>query len=71
MRGAENGQKRAYSGRGCSAHPGTVARLHSGPLSVLGVTSCPRSTTPYTRDLTMFYISTSSMLFDVWDQSCW
>ena len=34
----------------------------------LGVTSCPPSRTPYTRDLTIFYIST--MLFDVCDQSC-
>ena len=37
----------------------------------LGVTSCPPSRTPYTRDLTIFYISTLSMLFDVCDQSCW
>ena len=39
--------------------------------STLGVTSCPPSRTPYTRDLTIFYISTLSMLFDVCDQSCW
>ena len=38
---------------------------------VFGVTSCPPSRTPYTRDLTIFYISTLSMLFDVCDQSCW
>ena len=38
---------------------------------VLGVTSCPPSRTPYTRDSTIFYISTLSLLFDVWDQSCW
>ena len=38
---------------------------------VLGVTSCPPSRTPYTRDLTIFYISTLSMLFDVCDQICW
>ena len=37
----------------------------------LGVTSCPPSRTPYTRDLTIFYISTLSMSFDVCDQSCW
>ena len=37
----------------------------------LGVTSCPPSRTPYTRDLTIFYISTLSMLCDVFDQSCW
>ena len=37
----------------------------------LGVTSCPPSRTLYTRDLTIFYISTLSMLFDVCDQSCW
>ena len=37
----------------------------------LGVTSCPPSRTPYTRDWTIFYISTLSMLFDVCDQSCW
>ena len=37
----------------------------------LGVTSCPPSRTPYTPDLTIFYISTLSMLFDVCDQSCW
>ena len=37
----------------------------------LGVTSCPPSRTPYTLDLTVFYISTLSMLFDVCDQSCW
>ena len=42
-----------------------------GVLIKLGVTSCPPSRTPYTRDLTIFYISTLSMLFDVWDQSCW
>ena len=42
-----------------------------GPPYVLGVTSCPPSRTPYTRDLTIFYISTLSMLFDVCDQSCW
>ena len=49
-----------------------------GPLSCgwglsihLGVTSCPPSRTPYTRDLTIFYISILSMLFDVCDQSCW
>ena len=37
----------------------------------LGVTSCPPSRTPYTRDVTIFYISTLSMLFDICDQSCW
>ena len=37
----------------------------------LGVTSCPPSRTPYTRDWTIFYISTLSMLFDLCDQSCW
>ena len=41
------------------------------PSVLLGVTSCPPSRTPYTRDLTIFYISTLSMLFDVCDQSCW
>ena len=41
------------------------------PAGGLGVTSCPPSRTPYTRDLTIFYISTLSMLFDVCDQSCW
>ena len=41
------------------------------PLKCLGVTSCPPSRTPFTRDLTRFYISTLSMLFDVCDQSCW
>ena len=41
------------------------------PEDILGVTSCPPSRTPYTRDLTIFYISTLSMLFDVCDQSCW
>ena len=40
-------------------------------VCVLGVTSCPPSRTPHTRDLTIFYISTLSMLFDVCDQSCW
>ena len=40
-------------------------------LFFLGVTSCPPSRTPYTRDLTIFYISTLSILFDVCDQSCW
>ena len=46
---------------------------HGGAATVwsLGVTSCPPSRTPYTRDLTIFYISTLSMLFDVCDQSCW
>ena len=38
---------------------------------LLGFTSCPPSRTPYTRDLTVFYISTLSMLFDVCDPSCW
>ena len=38
---------------------------------LLGVTSCPPSRTPYTRDVTIFYISTLSMLFDICDQSCW
>ena len=42
-----------------------------GKEKYLGVTSCPPSRTPYTRDLTIFYISTLSMLFDVCDQSCW
>ena len=37
----------------------------------LGVTSCRPSRTPYTRDVTIFDISTLSMLFDVCDQSCW
>ena len=39
--------------------------------TLLGVTSCPPSRTPYTRDVTIFYISTLSMLFDICDQSCW
>ena len=47
-------------------------RLVNGlTTDLLGVTSCPPSRTPYTRDLTIFYISTLSMLFDVCDQSCW
>ena len=37
----------------------------------LGVTSCPPSRNPYTRDVTIFYISTLSMLFDICGQSCW
>ena len=40
-------------------------------VSSLGVTSCPPSKTPYTRDVTIFYISALSMLFDICDQSCW
>ena len=40
-------------------------------LKCLGVTSCPPCRTPYTRDVTIFYISTLSMLFDIFDQSCW
>ena len=58
--------------------PATLQRLVHLPPNflhkeaiVLGVTSCPPSRTPYTRDLTIFYISTLSMLFDVCDQSCW
>ena len=41
------------------------------PVHHLGVTSCPPSTTPDTRDVTIFYISTLSMLFDICDQCCW
>ena len=52
-----------------------VLSTHAEPiireLKCLGVTSCPPSRTPYMRDLTIFYISTLSMLFDVCDQSCW
>ena len=47
-----------------------ILKSRSGACT-LGVTSCPPSRTPYTRDLTIFYISTLSMLFDVCDQSCW
>ena len=50
---------------GATPYFSTVSPRH------LGVTSCPPSRTPYTRDLTIFYISTLSMLFDVCDQSCW
>ena len=42
-----------------------------GQRRLLGVTSCPPSKTPYTRDVTIFYISILSMLFDICDQSCW
>ena len=45
--------------------------VRSDSVCYLGVTSCPASRTPYMRDLTIFYISTLSMLFDVCDQSCW
>ena len=51
-------------------HAFFAARCTPDPW-LLGVTSCPPSRTPYTRDLTIFYISTLSMLFDVCDQSCW
>ena len=62
--------------------PGSVivASVGSGPqlphtthstAKRLCVTSCPPSRTLYTRDLTIFYISTLSMLFDICDQSCW
>ena len=52
-------------------HVSSVATRELEPLKHLGVTSCPPSRTPYTRDLTIFHISTLSMLFDVCDQSCW
>ena len=37
----------------------------------LGVASCPPSRTTYTRDVTIFHISTLSMPFDICDQGCW
>ena len=58
--------------RPCALEPKAEGQVpHPCAKHYLGVTIFPPSRNPYTRDVTIFYISTLSMLFDICDQSCW